>query len=72
MHTLLQYCTPRIYPVLLLFYSKKEMKNSKSVAFRTPTVAWCRDRGPVINIVGWEPGWEAREATLVINGVARQ
>ena len=23
MHTLLQYCTPRIYPVLLLFYSKK-------------------------------------------------
>ena len=23
-----------------------------------------RDRGPVINIVGSEPGWEAREATL--------
>ena len=24
MHTLLQYCTPRIYPVRLLFYSKKK------------------------------------------------
>ena len=24
MHTLLQYCTPRIYPVLLMFYSKKK------------------------------------------------
>ena len=24
MHTLLQYCTPRIDPVLLLFYSKKK------------------------------------------------
>ena len=24
--TLLQYCTPRIYPVLLLFYSKKKWK----------------------------------------------
>ena len=32
-------------------------------------VAWYRDRMPDINIEGWEPGWEA---TLVINGVARQ
>ena len=26
MHTLLQYCTPRIDPVLLLLYSKKKWK----------------------------------------------
>ena len=29
---------------------------------------WCPDRGPVINIVGWEP----IGSNPVINGVARQ
>ena len=36
---------------------------NKYVASRTRG-RWCRDRGPVINIVGWEPGWEAQEATM--------
>ena len=32
--------------------------NSSSVASRTHR-RWCRDCEPDINIVGWEPGWEA-------------
>ena len=39
----------------------KEIENSKSVASRTHR-RWCRDREPVMNTVGWKPGWEAREA----------
>ena len=30
----------------------------KFVASRTHR-RWCRDSGPDINTVGWEPGWEA-------------
>ena len=62
MHTLLQYCTPRIYtgdiyPVLLLFYSKKKWK-SRNPLRPARTVAGADIGGlSVINIVG-------REATL--------
>ena len=39
-------------------FTVKRNENSKSVASCTHR-RWCRDRGPVISIVGWEPGWEA-------------
>ena len=91
MQTLLQYCTPRIDPVLLLLCNKTKWKTRNLLRpARTAAGAeiglgpvintwasrthcrWCRDRGPGINIMGRDPGWEALRSNPVINGVARQ
>ena len=61
-------------PCPIVVYSKKKWNtcNSKSVAPRTHR-RWCRDRGPVINIVGGNPaGKSCMGSNPVINGVARQ
>ena len=69
MDTLLQYCTPRIYPVLLLFYSKRNEKLEICCVPHASTrrvVAGAEIRGPNCHKhcgLGSNP---------VINGVARQ
>ena len=77
MHTLLQYCTPRIDPVLINTVKRNEklylLRPARTAAGGRPahTVASAEIAG-LSDIVGWVPGWEALRSNPVINGAARQ